>query len=226
MALGVAQVWSIDNMIYAIDVGSTIPKRSGVAFAWSAVDDNAREVRAGSCPGDLVADIATRISQGESVALGIEAPLFIPVPSDKANLSKGRLNEGDRSWAAPAGGYVTALAVHQCAWLLRELYNRCGQHCRLATEPEAWYRRAVTEPVIFCWEAFVSGPAHGNHADDARTAAMYFHSQQTQLVSAVTAENLLSLFGAAVMWSGWSADPQWLKQPIVVLRPDARWAPR
>jgi len=213
-------------MIYAIDVGSTIPGRSGVAFAWSSVDDNAYEVRTGSCPGDLVGDIAARISERESVALGIEAPLFIPVPNDKANLSKGRVNERDRSWAAPAGGYVAALAVHQCAWLLRELYGSCGQLCRITAEPEAWYRRAVTQPVIFCWEAFVSGPAHGKHAEDARTAAMYFHAHQAQLVSAVSAENPLSLFGAAVLWSGWSDDSRWLKQPLVVLRPEARWVPR
>jgi len=60
-------------MIYAIDVGSTIPGRSSVAFAWSSVDDNACEVRTGSCPGYLVRDIAARISERESVGLGIAA---------------------------------------------------------------------------------------------------------------------------------------------------------
>ena len=212
-------------MIYAIDVGSTIPGRNGIAFAWSGVDDDACEVCTGSCPEKLATEIATRIIAGESVALGIEAPLFIPVPDDKANLSKGRVNERDRSWAAPAGGYVTALAVHQCAWLLRELYGKCAQHCRLSADPKAWYGRKLGRPVIFCWEAFVSGPAHSGHAEDARTAAMYFHAHQLNLASAVTAENPLSLFGAAVLWSGWSEDSGWLKQAMVVLRPEARWVP-
>ena len=71
-------------MIYAIDVGSTIPGRNGIAFAWSGVDDDASEVCTGSCPEKLATEIATRISAGESVALGIEAPLYIPVPDNKA----------------------------------------------------------------------------------------------------------------------------------------------
>lgn len=212
-------------MIYAIDVGSTIPGRGGVAFAWSGVSDEGREVVTGSCPEVLVEEISARIIAGESVALGIEAPLFIPVPADKTKLSKGRNNERDRSWAAPAGGYVTALAVHQCAWLLRELYGRVGSSCHLTADPVAWYGRASESPTIFCWEAFVSGPAHGGHAEDARTAAMYFHANQANLASAVTAENPLSLFGAAVLWSGWSHDPQWLKTAMVVLRPEKRWVP-
>ncbi len=213
-------------MIYAIDIGSTIPGRNGVAFAWSGVNEEGREVRTGSCPENLANEIASRINAGESVALGIEAPLFIPVPNDKSNLSKGRHNERDRSWAAPAGGYVTALAVHQCAWLLRELHGKCAQLCQLTADPEAWYGRALNPRIIFCWEAFVSGPAHVGHAEDARTAAMFFYAHQAELVSAVTAENPLSLFGAAVLWSGWSEDFQWLKQPLVVLRPEARWVPR
>ena len=210
-------------MIYAIDVGSTIPKRGGAAFAWSGVDDTGREVRTGSCPEDLVNEIADCIRTGESVSLGVEAPLFIPVPNDKANLSRGRLNEKDRSWAAPAGGYVTALAVHQCAWLLKELHCRCAGLCQISADPQAWYGRTVGQPVIFCWEAFVSGPAHAGHAEDARTAAMYFHAQQAKLISAVTAENPLSLFGAAVLWSGWSEDSGWLSRPMVVLRPEVPW---
>ena len=54
---------------------------------------------------------------------------------------------------------------------------------------------------------------------------MYFHAHQLNLASAVTAENPLSLFGAAVLWSGWSEDSGWLKQAMVVLRPEARWEP-
>ena len=212
-------------MIYAIDVGSTIPKRDGVAFAWCGVDDSGNEVCGGTCPEDLVKEIALRIKAGESVALGIEAPLFIPVPSHKSNLSKGRVNERDRSWAAPPGGYVATLAVHQCAWLLRELYGKCGGLCQITADPLAWYSRD-TQQVLFCWEAFVSGQAHAGHADDARTAAMYFHANQVQLVSAVTAESPLSLFGAAVLWSGWSEDSEWLKMPMVVLRPDKPWVAR
>lgn len=55
---------------------------------------------------------------------------------------------------------------------------------------------------------------------------MYFYAHQDDLVLAVTVENPLSLFGAAVLWSGWSDDLDWLQQPMVVLRPTGRRVPQ
>jgi hypothetical protein len=210
-------------MIYAIDVGSTIPKGGVVAFAWCGVDDHGKVHSEGNCPSELANEIAEHLRRGQSVALGIEAPQFIPVPANKDRLSKGRTGERDRSWAAPGGGYVATLALHQTAWLLREIRDSCGAECILTVDPGLWPPVLNQRPVLLCWEAFVSGAAHSGHAADAKTAAMYFYAEQRNLVSAVTAESPLSLFGAAVLWSGWSSDVAWLKKPLVVLRPDVPW---
>jgi hypothetical protein len=209
-------------MIYAVDVGSTLAGRNGVAFAWAKVPREGGQPLVSTDPLDLADALTVDLGSGRSVALGLEAPLFIPVPMDVDRLSRGRENEGNRSWAAPAGGYVAALALHQAAWLLRRLHTTCRTVCDLTVDPKRW-SQDDERPVLFCWEAFVSGPAHTIHVRDAATAAMYFQSQQSELASAIRAEDPLSLFGCAVLWSGWSTDLTWLHRPPVVLRPGEPW---
>jgi hypothetical protein len=174
-------------MIYAIDVGSTLAGGNGAAFAWAKVPAAGGQLVVGTDPVGLADSVASDLRSGASVALGLEAPLFIPVPHDAKRLSRGRENEGNRSWAAPAGGYVTTLALHQTAWLLRRLHAACSEACDLTVDPARWSQPEQERPVLFCWEAFVSGPAHSSHTRDAATAAMYFQAHQTNLVSAVTA---------------------------------------
>jgi hypothetical protein len=214
-------------MIYAVDVGSTLNGRNGVAFAWAKVPLSGGQPNTSIDPVELANSVASDLSSGRSVALGLEAPLFIPVPADVNRLSRGRENEGDRSWAAPAGGYVAALALHQGAWLLARIRAECNK-CKcsefeLSVDPARWLSDKGAQLVLFCWEAFVSGEAHKDHRRDAATAAMYFHAHQAELITAVTAENPLSLFGCAVLWSGWSTDLTLLHRSLLVLRPDLPW---
>jgi|RhiMetdeSRZDD1v2_1073273.scaffolds.fasta_scaffold102932_3 hypothetical protein len=210
-------------MIYAVDVGSTLNGRNGVAFAWAKVPRVGGHPVASADPAELAESVSSDLCSGHSVSLGFEAPLFIPVPPDVRRLSRGRDNEGNRSWAAPAGGYVAVLALHQAAWLLRRLRDTCGTVCDLTVDPARWSQAEGKRPVLFCWEAFVSGPAHTIHMRDAATAIMYFRAHETALATAITAENPLSLFGCAVLWSGWSMDLMWLCRSTVVLRPGEPW---
>jgi hypothetical protein len=212
-------------MIFAVDIGSTRKGRRSEAFAWCGLDDSGRERLVGTCPEALTIEIHRCIQTRESVALGFEAPLFVPVPNSKEDLSKGRSDEGDRAWSAPAGGYVATLALHQCAWIFRALHASCAPICRMTTDPKAWSTRSKASPLIFLWEAFVSGRAHGTHAEDARTAAMHFAQRQNDLRSDITAENPLSLIGAAILWSDWSNDIALLRTPLLVLRPATKWTP-
>jgi hypothetical protein len=209
-------------MIYAIDVGSTLNGRNGAAFAWAKVHRAGGQPVASANPDDLLLSLASDLQSGHSVALGLEAPLFIPVPTNVDRLSRGRTGEGNRSWAAPAGGYVTALAVHQAAWLLAKLREPYASTCELSVDPSRWTAPGP-KPVLFFWEAFVSGPAHTVHLRDAATAVMHFQANQTLLATAVTAESPLCLLGCAVLWSGWSSDLTWLHRSLLVLRPDQPW---
>ncbi len=215
--------------IYAVDVGSTIERKGISAFAWCRVVDSesSPSISLGTCIEKLSKEIASDLNNGQRVALGLEAPLFIPVPDDRSRLSRARDREGNRSWAAPAGGYVATLALHQTAWMLRKIRENCKANAiTISVDPIDWVDRKSPQPMLFGWEAFVSGAAHGNtHLEDATTAAMWFRDRQDNLISAVTAEKPISLFGAAVLWSGWSSDVSWLNKQLVVLCPDEVWAP-
>ena len=68
----------------------------------------------------------------------------------------------------------------------------------------------------------MSGSAHSDDGiRDAATAARYFSENEPNLqgVNAISAENPLSLIGAAAIWSGWVDDTSYLHKPVLVLRP-------
>lgn len=102
------------HIIYACDIGSTLGKQP--SFAWARLvggDDEPPE--GGRSISQLVEHLSRDLASGATVALGFEAPLFIPVPPAERPecLSQRRENEGQRSWSAPAGRYVATLAMHQ-----------------------------------------------------------------------------------------------------------------
>ncbi len=203
--------------VYACDVGGT---RSG-KFAWARVEpETGSGVTGSSDIRVLTAALERDLKQDYSIALGFEAPLYIPVPESSDDLSRGCTGEGSRAWAAPAGSTVAMLGVHQSAWLLRTIFRSCGR-CALTLDWEAWPPTA-SEPVLFCWEAFVSAGAHGtSHVQDAATAAMEFLRYEYALAAAnaVTASRPLSLIGAVALWSGWTSSLDVLHEPTLVIKP-------
>lgn len=216
--------------IYACDVGSTRTPPAGrrnrirgVAFAWARVSSlEPTRVCVSQDIERLARSIGDDLTSGQSVALGFEAPLFFPVPQAAERLSRGRENERSRAFSAPAGLAVAALAVHQAAWLLRELFSRCGQTCEFSVDWTKWPPKGE-KPLLFCWEAFVSGSAHSDtHVYDAATAATAFVAAESDLASAnaVTAERPISLIGAVALWSGWTTDVKTLRGSTLVIKPD------
>jgi hypothetical protein len=202
------------RVIYACDVGSTLAGN----FGWVRVEPKRSEpetVPAGcSDIRTLVAKIAEDLRCGYSIALGFEAPLFIPVPRSADDLSKGREGEDGCPFSAQAGAYVTTLGMHQAAWVLREIYCSCSEICTFTLNPQDW-PPTTSRQLLFCWEAFVAGSAKGedkeqSHVRDAATAAMAFLCREEDLMKSnkVAAERPLSLIGAAALWSGWTTDPK------------------
>jgi hypothetical protein len=215
----------VNRVAYACDVGSTRSdgKRGAQSgFGWARAE-RADDVEGGRSITRLVAAVAHDLSLGRSVALGFEAPLFIPVPLDAANLCRGRAGEGSRSFAAPAGLAVTALGLHQAAWVLAAL-RETPHRPRFAYRSSEW---PSDTPTLFCWEAFVSGPAHSDdHVRDAATAVVAFLAAESDLAAATTvhAERPLSLIGAAALWSGWVTDSDVLHAATAVIRPSTAFA--
>ncbi len=170
----------------------------------------------------LLQHLADDMKRGINIAIGFEAPLFIPIPTDATNLSKARSGEGDRAFGAPVGLSVTTLALHQTAWLLERLRTQIPEHYRLTLDWNEWGSKHT---VLFLWEAFVSGPAHStNDLADAATAAAAFCKAETDLDkwNAVTCERPLSLIGTALLWSGISKDLNLLRMRCLVIKPDAK----
>lgn len=211
-----------------MDVGSTRCEAGHTPnFAWVRIKPGDLTSIVGSSDiRKLAARVARDLQDGSSVALGFEAPLFIPVPLDAGRLCYGRTNEGGRSFAAPAGLTVATLALHQAAWILRNLAASCPDSFDFKMDAKSW-PPVGQRPILFCWEAFVSGKAHGRtHIQDAATAATSFIEAEANLLKAtnITAECPLSLIAAAALWSGLVRDLSVLHQPTVVIRPDSPFA--
>jgi hypothetical protein len=223
---------SMQQVIYACDIGSTIPSRrtNTASFAWVRLDPQQADAIIGCSDMTLLVKHLQRDLQDQvSIALGIEAPLFIPVPQAAAGLSRSRIGEGNRSFAAPTGLAVTALALHQLAWLLRQLHPVGAATHTFTVDSQRWLA-ADTSPLLFCWEAFVSGAAHSDaHIRDAATAAVAFaraaHEQRFEShVTVPVDEPPLSTIGAAALWSGWTGDLAVLRQPALVIKPTEAFA--
>lgn len=218
----------MSRIIYAVDIGSTRCEAGQTPnFAWARVDPADPRSVVGSSDINKLADRIVRDLQArQSVALGFEAPLFIPVPVESSALCYGRKNEGNRSFAAPVGLAVTTLGLHQVAWILSRIADSCGDTIKFETGAGSW-PPSESQPILFCWEAFVANKAHGpTHVRDAATAAIAFLSAENDLAAAttITAERPLSLIATAALWSGLATDTTVLHVPTVVIRPDKPFA--
>lgn len=206
--------------IFAVDVGSL--KNVGWArFASGEAPEGSRSLSA------LVDRLAADAANGWSLALGFEAPGFLPIPESPTSLNRARPGEGDRPWCFGAGAYTTAIGIQQSAWVVRTLASRAAATHDIATDWHSWPPAEELRPVVLLWEAFVSKAAHSpssNPVEDAATAAHACLENEHRLakIHGVSCDPRLSLLGAVALWSGWSADLALLRAEPLVVRPDAR----
>lgn len=197
--------------IACADIGS-VPQGN---FAWAASDG-----AEGALPSELAAHVARLLNSGESVALGFECPLFVPVPEVEGDLGKGRIGEGSRPWSAAAGSSALATGLAQVAWVLARTRS-------LITVPASghlnWDEFSNAAPgSLLVWEAFVTGAAKGaNHIQDAQLAVQAFKDSlpSPATASAICVQGVVhSLAGAALLSSDWSSKLALLKQECIVIR--------
>lgn len=205
--------------IYACDIGS-ISKGN---FAWARVDPKGGNPIASTDIDVLVTRLLQDVNtDGMSIALGFESPLFMPIPADSANLCHGRNGEGNRSMFASAGVTVATLGVHEASWIMRTIYDHGGGLLTYTLDWNEWPPKE-TSRLLLIWEAFVSGAAHcGSHEQDAATATVFFKENENNLnaVNAISTERPLSMVHAAALWVGWANDLERLKQCCLVLKPE------
>ncbi|MCK4625531.1 MAG: hypothetical protein KAV00_09500 [Phycisphaerae bacterium] len=205
---------------YACDIGST--KRGNFGWVRAVSKHDKVEMRGSRCIDKLISEIGEDISNNHSISIGMECPLFLPIPRISADLSKGRQGEGDRSCFAPAGGYVATLGLHQFAFILKKISSN---EIDFTFDAEEWCSGRSNKNILF-WEAFVNGKAHAeDHIRDAATAAnafieMYQKDNINSAVSVSESNEVLSLAGCALLWAGWSQDISLLKQrDVLVVKP-------
>jgi hypothetical protein len=203
-----------NTVVAAIDVGSL----ANIGW-WRVAGDTAG---GGRDLDELVELLATDLNQNRSVALGFEAPIFIPLPADTAGLCLQRVGDRGRPWSAWTGSSVLALGVQQAAYVFGGMARRVVTQPRVSFDPAELSRAEAT---LVVWEAFVSGKAKNRAAtdpnvDDARVAVNEFNDRLAQgmVHSDIAEPSVLNLAAAALLASGLSSDTALLSQASVVVR--------
>lgn len=191
--------------IMCADIGSV---RSG-NFGWYGINADGEAFMGDSSSIEQFAiAVAMTLSGGDSVALGFECPLFVPLRDDPMLLTKARNGEGNRSWSAGAGCGVLATGLVEVAWILSRIRAEAPANVKAFLDWRA-FQISESPNSLFLWEAFVSRDAKGNgHAHDAYIAVQKFQNSLPNLMdaNAITEKKVLSLIGAALIRAGWSTD--------------------
>jgi|GEM_PF-5713255 len=161
--------------IYCADIGSL------KKFAWVCADARDQEIAAvDSISGPLDVStidhlahcLSTDLALGLPVALGLECPLYIPVPELSQNMLKARdKREGNRAAFAGAGPGAALAGLQELAYLFK---NGIPSSTDVSFDPFEWCEKGKG---LLIWEAFVSGAAHttdGNDLEDARSGLRAF----------------------------------------------------
>jgi hypothetical protein len=204
-------------VIHCADIGSV--KNRNFGWARLGAEDAAAECTTGHDIKPFVESIVADLNAGSRVALGFECPLFVPVSEDPAGLTSARPGEGDRAWSAGAGAGSLATGLTETVWVLDQVGRQ------LPTRPKVfvkWPAFREAERGLFIWEAFVTKAAKADtHHGDAELAALSFREALPNLEkqNAVVCEGTVrSLFGAALLQTGWVKDLSWLHEPCIVVR--------
>jgi len=201
-------------VVAVVDVGA--PQNIGW---WRQVEGDGR---GGTNLDELGLLLAEDLNAGRSVALGFEAPMFIPRPLTAGRLSRGRVGEGRWPWSGGPGTSVLASGIQQSTYLLSTL------RVNVERLPQVGYDLAVLAgpyPRLVVWEAFVSGHAKNRladnpHVDDARSAVAEFVRRwdDEAMSSDIADSRVTSIAGLALLVAGLSTDVGLLTQPCVVVR--------
>jgi hypothetical protein len=139
-------------------------------------------------------------------------------------LTRGRNDERDRAFTAPAGSAALVSALVVVPYVLRRL-RILAPH---ATATFDWVAPLEARGRLLLFEAFVTHqPAISGdpHIRDARLAIAKFREGMHDPLafrSSIDEPNCLNLLGAALLRTDWTTDPSVLRQPCLVVRQRGR----
>jgi hypothetical protein len=208
--------WTDDLEVFCADVGSLA--RGNFAWARRRLDTENQELHEPESIQALATAVADELEHERPVALGFEAPLFVPVPEEAGLLGKARpCDLGLPSWSSGPGASVMATGLVQLAWVLSAIRRRNVD----APVHVDWDVFARSRSGLLLWEAFVSGSAKGqSHEDDARIGVNAFCAQLPYPgdPTALAVERPMSLTAAAALWAGWAVELAQLHSSGVLVR--------
>lgn len=166
---------------------------------------------------DLCIEALARAISTGPLALGFEAPMFVPYGRRRSDLDKGRTGDGDRAFAASAGACVLTKGLVIVPYILE------GLRCRAqSARPTFNWREQLSDGDLLLFEAFVTHVGKSvSHEECARLAIKAFPQEWAKRVSsksAVEEPYTMNLLGAALLRMGWTADLTVLSEPCLVVR--------
>lgn len=186
-------------------------------FGWFAGLSDGTECKGADIQelADCVADLLTR---GKRVALGFEAPMYVPLRDDVLTLTSKRQGETNPNWIGGPGASVLATGLAQVPWVLAAVKERMHGSTNASLD---WGEFDLGAAQIFLWEAFVSGAAKGkSHIDDAKIAVRAFRDALPNPGSNTefSEPKVLSLLGAYLLRTGWRTDVSVLSERCLVVK--------
>ena len=135
-------------------------------------------------PGDhscgTIDDLPVLLEKKDYLAIGFEAPLFIPV-TDFKNFTKKREFDGNRPWSAGAGAYVTTVNLPLLVLCIKTIAKA---HDGIEFTSSYHYWKEKRRECILFWEAFISGEsqieAQNPHIQAAQSACELFRKNSYQ----------------------------------------------
>lgn len=199
--------------VFCADIGSV----SRGNFGWYGRLSSRADVR-GTDMAALGAAVADQLNAGGTVALGFEAPMFVPLRVAPLELTKRREGETNPNWIGGPGAAVLATALVQVPWILRDIRSRLSV---VGFATLSWDDFAAGRANLFLWEAFVSGGAKGgSHIHDAEIAVRAFEASlpDPNRMNVINEPTVSSVLGAALLRTAWSTDVSLLAQTCIVIR--------
>jgi len=200
-------------IVYAADIGSVARGR----FGWfrlpePTLSSDYSDIR------QLATLVADDLRGDRQVALGFEAPQFVPVRQDPMRLTSARPGERSKPWSAGAGCGALATSIPEVVWILRQVIELLPE-APSATLSLPEFRTGSAQ--LLLWEAFVTGAAKADtHAGDAALAVSEFLGRWPDVRSDINMGDtpVFSILGAAVLHVGLSTDVALLRQECLVVR--------
>jgi hypothetical protein len=202
--------------VAVIDIG-----KPGANFGWAMVGDTAGEgVDIDLCVETLAA--ALRIGP---LALGFEAPMFVPLRNDPTRLTAARKGDSgkgmpSRPFSASAGATVLVTGLVVASYILTTLRPLVPE----ATATLDWRSPPVGPGQLLLFEAFVTNQrktADTRHIEDAHLAIAAFQRgmrDPAKFQSSVDEPVCFSLLGAIMLRTAWYTDSAILSRPCLVVR--------